>query len=230
MRVLGIESATWTASVAIVEEGLTLTEQTLPESSNHGTALFPLVDEALTAAGMSLRDIDLIAVSIGPGSFTGLRIGLSMAKGFALGRNLPVIGVPTLEALALAAGPRPHRLWTVLDARKREVYAAAFDCSVRGEVKEVFPASVCTAERLAQRLAPPCTVVGDGVDSYAEVFRGRWGSDIELEPAAKVPPSGGAVARLGLRRFRERGPDAARGLEPYYVRASEAERALITSL
>lgn len=230
MRVLGIETATWTASVALIDEISTLTEQTLPESSNHGTALFPLVDEALTAAGMSLGDIDLIAVSIGPGSFTGLRIGLSVAKGLALGRDLPVIGVPTLEALAWVAGPRPHLLWTVLDARRHEVYAAAFAPSTRGGMAAAFPPSVCTAEHLAERLIPPCTVAGDGVDAYGEVFRTRWGTDIELQPAAKVPPSGAAVARLGLSRFRERGPDNVRGLEPYYVRPSEAERARMTSV
>lgn len=228
VRVLGIETATWTASVAIIEDGKSLAERTLQESANHGTALFPLVDEALIAANTSLEEIDLIAVSIGPGSFTGLRIGLSMAKGLALACGIPVVGVPTLKALAWAAGPRPHLLWTILDARKREVYAAAFD--PRREMEEVVPAVVCTAEDVAARLVPPCTVVGNGIDAYAAIFRSRCGNGIELQAAADVPPSGAAVARLGLARFRACGPEEVSGLEPRYVRPSEAERARITSV
>jgi tRNA threonylcarbamoyladenosine biosynthesis protein TsaB len=126
VRVLGIETATWTASVAIIDEAVTLTEQTLQQSASHGTALFPLVADALRAAETTLEAIDLLAVSIGPGSFTGLRIGLSMAKGLAMAADIPIVGVPTLEGLAVAAPLRSHPLWTVLDARKGEVYAAGF--------------------------------------------------------------------------------------------------------
>ena len=228
VRVLGIETATWTASVAIIEDGKTLAEVTLQESANHGSALFPLLDDALSAANTSLDDIDLIAVSIGPGSFTGLRIGLSMAKGLALARGIPVVGVPTLKALAWAAGPRSHLLWTVLDARKREVYAAAFD--PRRDMEQVVPAAVCTAEEIAAHLIPPCTVVGNGIDTYGAIFRSRWGNGIELRAAADVPPSAVAVASLGLADFRERGPEELNGLEPCYVRRSDAERARITSV
>lgn len=227
VRVLGIETATWTASVAIVEDDQTVAERTLRDSANHGTALFPLVDEALHAADTSLADLDLIAVSIGPGSFTGLRIGLSMAKGLALSRRVSVVGVPTLEALAWAAEPRPHLLWTVVDARKREVYAAAFD--PRRAMEQVVPPTVCTAETLAEQLQPPCTVLGDGVDTYSAVFRSRWGDDIELRSAAQVQPSGAAVARLGTARYRSHGADELSALEPCYVRPSEAERVRIAS-
>lgn len=224
MRVLGIETATWTASVAIIDEALTLAEKSLPDSTSHATALFPLVNDTLRAAQVSLDDLDLIAVSIGPGSFTGLRIGLSVAKGLALAHDRPIVGVPTLEALAVAAGPRSQVLWTVLDARKREVYAAAFHCTAADGVAMIAPPTVCSAAQLAAQLAPPCVVIGDGVDVYREVWRARLGSGIELQSAASVRPSGAAVARLGLRRFRAGGADAVDELEPYYVRSPDAER------
>ena len=230
MRVLGIETATWTASVALIDEALTLTEQTLPTSLSHGTALFPLLEDALAAARLSLHDLDLIAVSIGPGSFTGLRIGLSMAKGLSLGADLPVVGVPTLEALALAAGPRPHPIWAVLDARKHEVYSAAFTHAVAGQIEVVSSPAVTTPERLAAMLAPPCTVVGNGVDSYGEVFRSRESDGVEFRSAAQLVPSGAVVARVGLARYRERGPDHPHALEPSYVRLSDAERVRTTSV
>lgn len=229
MRVLGIETATWTASVAIIDEGQTLAEHTLPQSASHGTSLFPLIGDALRSTALRLSDIELLAVSIGPGSFTGLRIGLSVVKGLALATGTPVIGVPTLEALAFAVGPQPQLLWATLDARKREVYAAAFRYS-GDRVECVMPATVCTAEELARRLQPPCVVVGNGVDAYGEVLRARCGSGVELRPAAAVAPSGAAVARLGLLRFGEQGEDQMSGLEPCYVRSSEAERARFTSV
>src|SRR5262245_52075822 len=93
---------------------------------SHARTLLPLIDAALAAAGVGLRQLDLLAVSIGPGSFTGLRIGLSVAKGLALATGLPVVGVPTLEAYALHVGPRPGLICPVLDARKGEVYGAVF--------------------------------------------------------------------------------------------------------
>src|SRR5689334_18463142 len=93
---------------------------------SHARTLLPLIDNALAAARCELSDLDLIAVSIGPGSFTGLRIGLSVAKGLALATGLPAVGVPTLEAYANCAGARSGLLCPVLDARKGEVYGAAF--------------------------------------------------------------------------------------------------------
>lgn len=230
MRVLGIESATRTASIAIVDEAVTLTEQTLPQSASHGTALFALLADALTAADTTLDAIDLLAVSIGPGSFTGLRIGLSMAKGLALACDIPIVGVPTLEALAAAAPPRSHPLWTVLDARKGEVYAAAFIRAPRTDMETIFPPSVCTAQYLSQCLEPPCSVVGDAVDTYGDVLRSRDRSGIELLPIANVPPSSVSVARVGAARYAERGNDSVSALEPCYVRMSEAERSRITSV
>jgi len=230
VRVLGIETATWNASVAIIDEAVVLTEQRLPQSASHGTALFPLVADALRAADTTLEAIDLLAVSIGPGSFTGLRIGLSMAKGLALACGIPMVGVPTLEALAATAPLRAHPLWTVLDACKGEVNAAAFIRDPRGEMETIFPASVCTPHTLNQRLQAPSTLLGDAVDTYGAIFRSHWGDAIELVPAAEVPLSGAAVARLGAMRYAERGYDALSGLEPCYVRMSEAERSRITSV
>jgi tRNA threonylcarbamoyladenosine biosynthesis protein TsaB len=226
---LGIETATWTASVAIIDEAHTLAERTLAGSTSHAVSLIPLVDEVLGAAGVRLSDVGLLAVSIGPGSFTGLRIGLSVAKGIALVNRIPVVGVPTLEALALAAGPCAGVVHPVLDARKREVYAAAFRHSPRG-LETVWDAMVCSAEQLAQRLQPPCTLCGSGVDTYGAVFRDRWGAAIELVPAGAIEPSAPAVARLGLAAFRQRGADGRDEVQPHYVRASEAERARSTSV
>jgi tRNA threonylcarbamoyladenosine biosynthesis protein TsaB len=222
VRALGIETATSIASVGVVVEDRVVAERALPICGSHARTLLPLIDEALATAGIALDELDLLAVSIGPGSFTGLRIGLSVAKGLALATELPVIGVPTLDAYAHAAGVRPGILCPVLDARKGEVYAAAFRwCGA--DLECVAAAAAMTPARLAAMVRPPCTLVGDGVDAYADLWRRELGDAVELIPLSALPPSGAMVARLGLERFLTGGADDLALLEPCYCRQSEAE-------
>ena len=226
MRALGIETATSIASVGIVAEDQVLAEHALPMRGSHARTLMPLIDAALAAAGLALGELDLLAVSIGPGSFTGLRIGLSVAKGFALATGLPVVGVPTLEAYARTAGPRPDTICPVLDARKGEVYAAAYRW--RGaDLECVFAATAIAPERFAASVGGPCRLVGDGVDAYAELWRRALGDAAELIPLAALPPSGAVVARLGIARTRAAGADDLARLEPRYCRPCEAELSAI---
>lgn len=222
MRVLGLDTATWTASVGLIDGDTELVERSLAVTGSHARTLLPMIEETLAAAGMDLRDLDLLAVSIGPGSFTGLRIGLSVAKGLGWASGIPLVGVPTLEALAHAAAPRPGLICPVLDARKREVYGAAFRWA--GATLEcVAEVDVLPPEQFAARLTPPCTLVGDGVDAYASVWRACLGEGADLVPFADLSPRGSVVARLGAARFRLRGSSSVAQAEPLYVRKSEAE-------
>lgn len=222
MRALGIETATSIASVGVAAEDQVLAERALPMRGSHARSLLALIDTALAAADLGLGGLDLVAVSIGPGSFTGLRIGLSVAKGLALATGLPVVGVPTLEAYARTAGPRPDTLCPVLDARKGEVYAAAYRW--RGADLECVAAPAAIApERCAASLRAPCTLVGDGVDAYLELWRRALGEGADLIPLAALPPSGAVVAGLGIARARARGADDLALLEPRYCRPCEAE-------
>lgn len=219
MRVLGIDTATAIACVAVVSDDAVI-EQHQPMASSHARTLLPLIDEVLAAGSASLDVIDLLAVSIGPGSFTGLRIGLSIAKGLALAAAKPIVGVPTLRAYAAAVGERPGTVWPLLDARKGEVYAAGYRWRA-GELEEVAVPAACPPGELDGRFQAPCTLAGDGVDAYA----GRWASmpGISLLRLAERPPSGAAVARLGSAQFVETGGMDPAGLEPQYCRLSEAE-------
>ena len=188
---------------------------------SHGSALPRLVEAALGAAGLAWEDVDGLAVSIGPGSFTGLRIGLSLAKGIAYAGDLPMAAVPTLEALAWTAGAEPGAtVWTLLDARMREVYAASFAWTAAGPERRT-PDEALRPDEAAGRLRPPCVVVGDAPDAYP-ILRVPG---IRVLPFASHPPRGGIVARLGARRL-TRGEVADTGtLEPAYVRPSQAELA-----
>jgi tRNA threonylcarbamoyladenosine biosynthesis protein TsaB len=222
VRALGIETATSIASVGIIVEDRLVAERSLPMRGSHARTLLPLVDAALDAARVRLDDLSLLAVSIGPGSFTGLRIGLSVAKGLAMATGLPVVGVPTLEAYAQCVGPRPGTVCPVLDARKSEVYAACFEWR-GGELVCVAEPAAVAPERLVASLRTPCTLVGDGVDAYAALWRRELGAAAELVALADLPPSGATIARLGIARSAAGRADELAALEPRYCRRSEAE-------
>lgn len=222
MRVLGIDCATWRAGVAVVDAERVLAERSLTVTGSHATSILSLIDEALAAAGLDPSDLGLLAVSIGPGSFTGLRIGLGVAKGLHLSRGMPIVGVPTLEMLALALGPRPGLVCPVLDARKGEVYAAGFRWD-RGGLGEVYPPRAISPRTFARGLEIPCTLFGDGVDAYPDVWRRHLREGAVLIPGASLPATGAATARLGERSFLSRGADEPEALEPAYLRLSEAE-------
>jgi tRNA threonylcarbamoyladenosine biosynthesis protein TsaB len=221
MLVLGIDTATWTAAVGVVRDVTVLAETSEATRASHVASLPRLVEAAVAAAGVRLHDLEGIAVSIGPGSFTGLRIGLSLAKGMAFAGGLPLAAVPTLEALAAVADAAPGAtVWAALDARMREVYAAPFRADTGGPVRLGADEALAPGD-LAARLGPDAVVVGDAPDAYP-VLRERGA---RVLPFATHHPRGGVVALLGARllaagRGANPGP-----LEPAYVRASQAETA-----
>jgi tRNA threonylcarbamoyladenosine biosynthesis protein TsaB len=223
MRILAIDTATWRCTVALLSDGVVLAERAERTSSNHAGTLPRLVDETLLAAGERLHRDDAIAVTIGPGSFTGLRIALSFAKGLAFAGGYRLVGVPTLDALALVAPPSQGRLCTVLDARKREVYAAVYEREGSKLMRFGVPVAIA-AERLAETIAGPCRFIGDGVEAYGDVFQRVLGAAAVLLPSEAHPPSATAVAALAAARLRAapEGDDIVT-LTPSYLRPPEAE-------
>ena len=238
MKVLGIDTATATASVALVEEGKLIAEevrsapkQSSPHPSgrqgNHAEILLPLVDTVLAKAGLSLSEISAFAVSIGPGSFTGLRIGLSTVKGLAYGWEIPVVGVPTLLAVAARVTGWDGLVCPFLDARKKEVYAALF--RKRGEKLERLSEDlVCAPEKVLQKTesladGEPCLFIGDGTKVYEDLITTSLG-DRGFSTLGESYPSGAyAVARLGEEKLRRQEFDSLGPLVPLYLRPSEAE-------
>jgi tRNA threonylcarbamoyladenosine biosynthesis protein TsaB len=222
-RILAIDTATWSCSVALVRDGVVLAERAERATSNHAGLLPRLVDETLRSAGERPTAGDAVAVTIGPGSFTGLRIALSYAKGLAFAGDFRLVGVPTLDAIALAAPPFSGRLCVALDARKHEVYGALYE-EVDGCMIRLGEPAALTAEHLAEAIGQPCTVVGDAVEAYGEVFRRVLGSRATLLPSVALPPRASAVARLAAARLlRDPEGDDLAALAPSYVRPPEAE-------
>ena len=192
-------------------------------TANHAATLPRLVERVLADAGERLVPGDAVAVTIGPGSFTGLRIGLSFAKGLAFASGLRIVGVPTLDALALAAPSWAGTLCAALDARKQEIYAALYRREAGRIVRLGTPIAVAVAA-LVEILTPPCSLIGDVVEAYGSVFGAALGSGVTLLGSDAHPPRARATARLAAARLRaDPAGDDLVTLTPAYLRPPEAE-------
>jgi tRNA threonylcarbamoyladenosine biosynthesis protein TsaB len=206
-----------------VRDGDILAERTERTPSSTAGTLPRLVEEVIADAGERPARGDAVAVSIGPGSFTGLRIGLSFAKGLAFAAGLRIVGVPTLDALALSAPPWTGLLCAALDARKAEIYAGLYTREQDRVVRLGAPIAA-NAARLAATLPTPCTFIGDAVEAYGSVFRDAFRGEATLLASAAHPPRASAVARLAAARLvRDPAGDDLAALVPVYVRPPEAE-------
>lgn len=223
MRVLGIDTATRHASIGLYEDNGRLIERTDKATRSHATSALPLIERVLSDAGIGIGDVDAIAVSSGPGAFSGLRIGLSIAKGLACATGARLVGVSTLEALAHVARDRRGTVCTLLDARKGELYAACFEVSPEA-VERRSKDAVTTAEALVTRLPTPCVIVGDAEAAYGAFLRSHLGAGIEFLDFEEYGPRGGVVAKLGADAVRAGQTVDPIQLEPVYIRSSEAEQ------
>ena len=238
MMILGIDTATATASVALVEEGRVIAEEvrSAPRQSgphpsggrgNHAEILLPLIGMVLAKAGVLLPEISAFAVSIGPGSFTGLRIGLSTVKGLAYGWEVPVVGVPTLLAVAARVTGWDGLVCPLLDARKKEVYAALFRKEAE-TLERLAEDLVCSAEAVIERVAAldggePCLFIGDGIQSYGKLITAALGDRSRVTLGEVYPSTACAVAQLGEARLARQERDPVGAMVPLYLRPSEAE-------
>lgn len=223
MLVLGIDTATVIGSVGLVRNGEALVEESCRAASNHTETLFPLITSVLARAQVSLSEVEGIGVSIGPGSFTGLRIALSTVKGFSYALGHRVMGVSTLEALARTVTHWQGLICPMLDARRREVYAAFFLRGKGGGLERLTPDSAQLPRVLLEGITGPCLFLGDGAESYAELIHERYGSATQLLPFVTHHPRGAVVAYMAWERLCRGEYDDASTLVPCYVRPPEAE-------
>lgn len=223
VKLLALDTVTGACSAAIWREGGISERRITAMRHGHAEALMPMVREIMDAAGASFAGLDAIAVTVGPGAFTGLRIGLAAARGMALAARLPVLGVTTLEALAHAV-PEEERagrqVLAVIDSRRRDVFAQLFgtDLTPGGEPEIIAPDAL--AARLATR---PVVVAGDGMRLLCDALAGA-GGDIAESTAAPWPDAA-HVAAIAAARYSTLGPAAASAPppSPLYLRPPEAK-------
>jgi len=229
VKVLGIESSSTTASIAVIEDDKLLVEYTMNNTMKHSKTLLPMLEDALKRLELDISAIDLVAVSEGPGSFTGLRIGSATAKGIAQGLNLKVASIPTLEVLAGQICVPDARVGVVLFARAREVYYGTYEIKFSGQEYtpvECSKIKTIDIDDLVSELRKNKTVdflIGDGVGRFDTLF-------LELLDKYYIPQpvdcsfSAKTVAKLGLQRYYNNDVMTYFGQKPYYHKKSQAER------
>jgi tRNA threonylcarbamoyladenosine biosynthesis protein TsaB len=215
MRVLAVETSSLAGGVALLDDERLVAEYLLDVSVTHSERLMAAVDHVLADARWTARSLDALAVAIGPGSFTGLRIAVSTVKGLALALGVPIAAVPTLDAMAAALPWAALPVCPVLDARKGEVYTSLYRWDGRAMCREWDYLAV-TPDALAARLLEPVIVMGDGASSIQSPHT-------RLLPPPRRVPSPACVGTLGLARLRRGDTVPAAALEPLYLRPSEAE-------
>lgn len=219
MIVLAVESSAVAASVALQKDDRLLAEMTLNRGNTHSENLLPMVEALLTRLDLTIDDVDLFAVSVGPGSFTGVRIGVATIKGLAFGKNKPCVGVSTLEALAEnLAFLSDGLICPVMNARRNQVYTALF----RGKVR-LTPDMAISAEELEKRLAAyaePVLFVGDGYDLVTSQTKHPY---LPLPERLRLQ-SAASVASVALQKAKEGALLTDAQLSPVYLRPSQAER------
>jgi tRNA threonylcarbamoyladenosine biosynthesis protein TsaB len=222
MYILGIETATKTGSVAVVSENGVVAQYSLSIEVTHSERLMSTVDRVLKDTGIPLAEMNGFAVSIGPGSFTGLRIGLSTVKGLAFATGKPVAAVPTLQALARNLPYAAYPVCPLLDARKSEVYGALYQYE-GADLVQMMPEAAIPINELAERISGKTIFTGEAAHIYRAEIKKQVGDRALFAPFSAVLPSAATVAETGLGII-HRGAQADPGsLTPMYIRRPEAE-------
>jgi len=219
MRVLALDTSTLAGSIALLEDNQLRAGITLNLKRKHTERLLPSLDWLFSELGISPEKIDLLGVGIGPGSFTGLRVGLATAKGLALSLNLPIIGISSLFALAWQVRFWSGKILALLDARKGQVFAQFFqggdNLTIISEPRAIFPS------QLIEEITEPTLAVGEGFRAYSEIFSQKKnliyaGEEFDY-PRAEI------IAHLAYERFQKGERDSLDELVPLYLRPSDAE-------
>ena len=223
MKVLGIDTSAVVCSVALISDDVVLSSKTVSDGLTHSETLLPLIKEILEEGDISVSDLDAIAVSHGPGSFTGLRIGISAVKGLAVSSNIPCIGVSTLEAMAMNALDQEGAIVSpVMDARRGEFYNAIFQVRNHSLVRLCEDRAI-HGEKIADELFAfeKVLILGDGAEKFIQ--QNPQFSEYIASPEI-LYQSGTSVARLGILHVKNGVVFSCNELSPKYLRLPQAER------
>ena len=227
MKILALDSSGLVASVAVVEDDILVAEYTMNYKKTHSQTLLPMLDQVKKAISLDLNSIDAIAVAAGPGSFTGLRIGSATAKGLGLALDKPLIGVPTVDALAynLYDTAPDTLICPIMDARRNQVYTGIY--RFEKEFETVHGQDVMDMGNLIHilnGLGEPVILLGDGVPVYEKQIEKNMSAPFRFAPAHANRQRAAAVAALGAVYFKEGKVETADEHGPDYLRKSQAER------
>ncbi|MBE5816466.1 MAG: tRNA (adenosine(37)-N6)-threonylcarbamoyltransferase complex dimerization subunit type 1 TsaB [Clostridiales bacterium] len=245
MKILAVESTSVPASVAVIVDGRVLGEFTLNIANTHSEKLIPLIDNLMAATSLSLRDIDVFAVSIGPGSFTGIRIGMSAVKMMAVTCDKPLIGVSVLDSLAYGVGSFGDIVVPIINARNETVYTSFYEaCLVdngKSRLNELSSAEAIKVDSLCDKIAEHVkngkriNVCGDGIYAYAEKiqkrlmeYEGVWGN-VSFSSERNIMPNAVNIGLIAFDRYMQGNVTYPQDVEPLYVREAQATQKLMNN-
>jgi tRNA threonylcarbamoyladenosine biosynthesis protein TsaB len=220
--ILALETATTYGSVALVTAERCLAEYSLQSELTHSRRLLVNVATIMAETHIGWEDIDAIAVSSGPGSFTGLRIGMSTAKGLVMATGKGLVSIPTLDGLASQFPFAGHQICPLIDARKNEVYTAFFRCTEKGIIRRQSDYMALTPEDLAAMIREETIFVGDGIVPCHEMIQ-KLGGLAFVPPAALHFPRAAAIGLLAIAKWQQGEVIEPAAAVPLYVRAADAE-------
>ena len=223
MLILGIETSTPVCGVALVEDGTVCAHYTLDLGIHHSEHLFLMIQRVLADRQVALTDLDGIAIASGPGSFTGLRIGMASAKSLCLSAQVPLIGVSTLAGMAFSVGGEGVPVCAMLDARRDQVYAGVYEFS-EGVATAAVQDCAGAIEDVLDRLPQSVLLVGDGAWLHRDIIRDHLGTDAVFVNPHLGRPNAGAIALLGRYLAEKEQFVDIDTFEPQYLRASQAEQ------
>lgn len=226
MKILAIDSSSLVASVAIVTDEITTAEYTVNFKKTHSQTLLPMIDEIVRMVGEDINTLDAIAVSGGPGSFTGLRIGSATAKGIGLSLEIPIIHVPTLDAMAYNLFGTDKLICPIMDARRSQVYTGIYSFKDgKLDVRKVQCAMSMEDLVIELNLLEEDVIfIGDGIPVFSEYINENLKNQHYFAPPHLNRQRAGSVGALGLVYFKEGKFSTADQHEPDYIRVSQAER------
>ncbi len=222
MIVLGIETSSTCGSVAVVQDRKVLGELFFNTGTKHSTKIVPSITNLLSTVGLDKADLEGIAVTSGPGSYTSLRIGISIAKGLAYSLDIPLIGISTLQCVAFNSIISPHLICSLIDARKGELYSALFRYNT-GELERISEDQIVSIDYLCQSIDEKTVLIGDGLYLYKSTFVDRINGLVLFAPEHLCYGRASSCAILGIDNFKKAKRDEVNTLVPKYIRQADAE-------
>ena len=223
MKILAADTSTSTGAVALLDGIRVKAEWSLDSRVTHNRRLLGIIDRILNESGWNIGDIEGMGVTAGPGSFTGLRIGLTTIKTLAWARSIPFVAIHTLDALAEPLSGSRNPVCALLDARKKEVFAALYDPTGKDGLVRRGEGWVIPPGDLADLIREPTVFCGDGWFAYEKLFRQRLGEKAIEAPAPLHSIRAATVAAMARERILAGTQDDPRAARPFYLRPSDAE-------
>lgn len=226
MKILALDSSGLVASVAVVEDDNLLGEYTINYKKTHSQTLLPMLDQVADMLELDLNTIDVIAVSAGPGSFTGLRIGSATAKGLALALDKKIVSVPTVDAMAFNLSESSDLICPLMDARRQQTYTGLYEFC-EGRMSVLVPQCVVMIEEIVEKINQTgrrTVFLGDGVAVFQKYLEEHLNVPYAFAPANNNKQRASSVAVLGGILYAQGKAEEAREHKPEYLRLSQAER------